>query len=81
MPIRLFITEEEEIAFTEGTTQGDTLSMIMCASCYPLIRSLHLYLSQMFHGCGMLMLPLWVDNLITFWWKHGYFGFGPVYGY
>ena len=41
VPIRLFITREGELASTEGTTQGDPLTLVMYAlAVTPLINSL-----------------------------------------
>ena len=50
-PIRLFITGEGEIAFTEGTTQGDPFVMAMYAlAVTPLINLLCHHQPDVFQG-------------------------------
>ena len=66
-PIRLFITGEEELSSTEGTTQGDPLTMAMYAlALTPLIQALHYcqsdilqvwYADNAMHCCFAQMHP------------------------
>ena len=82
VPIRLFITGEEEIASTEGTTQGDPLAMAMYAlAVTPLIRSLRQSqpdVSQVWYAddatAGGQLASL------LHWWKH-LLAYNPMYGY